>query len=478
MLVSSFFVWFEQGAPHERAEAVDMLAAAYLTGILDGDSPSAVEAALTLVLDDPSRLVRRTLACAFADAPNAPRHVILALANDHPEVAVPMLARSPILQDADLIDMAISAEPRSLLAMALRLTISEPVAAALIARSHRDTALALAGNAMAEIADADLHAMAVKFGGNAKFREVLLRRGSLPSAVRHHLLQSMGENLSSFLTEGGFLAKDRALRLVGDALQQGTLTIAAGAQRDLAEFVQHLRQTAQLTPGLLLRSVLGGDLQLLVQALAELTELPVSRVSSLVRGRADATLAALFRRAGLPDFLQNPLIAAVRSAQELGPVECRQNLSLQVIRAAQAACFSLGSGEDMRLLALLRRYEAEAARAQSRRLGEMLREQTHADRAALARSEQHDLGLLSLAGNAHDSLASIEDGERALKDGQTMVPATEPPRLDPIPDLKTLITNWQRERASRKDVSGDGLIAPPANQEGAFDSWQLRRSVA
>ncbi|MCA4921236.1 MAG: hypothetical protein ING86_00360, partial [Methylobacterium sp.] len=82
MLVTSFLAWIDRAAPRERAEATDLLARAYLSRTLGEETPEAAEAALTLVLDDPDKTVRRALACALADHWLAPRHIVLALAAD------------------------------------------------------------------------------------------------------------------------------------------------------------------------------------------------------------------------------------------------------------------------------------------------------------------------------------------------------------------------------------------------------------
>ena len=51
MLVKSFLAWMENAPVRERAEAVTMLAQAYLAGALGGDSPEAVQAALSGLID-------------------------------------------------------------------------------------------------------------------------------------------------------------------------------------------------------------------------------------------------------------------------------------------------------------------------------------------------------------------------------------------------------------------------------------------
>ncbi len=466
MLVTSFLAWIENAAPRERAEAADMLARAYLDGTLGEETPEAAEAALTLVLDDSAKIVRRALSGVLADHWAAPRHIVLALAADHPEVAAPLLARSPVLQEADLVDLAAHAEPKALVAMALRPLVTERVAHAIVMRGERESCLALSGNPHAEIADGDLLAIAVRFGKDGVMRDALLDRAHVPPAVRHQLMIALSESLRAFAGEGGFLNAEKNRRMVEEAMQQGTIAIAAQARDNLPQFVRHLREQEKLTPGLLLRSVLGGDVALLTEALADLTGMASGRVAGLMRGRADATLAALFRRAGLPNFLEQPLIAAVRAAQELHAPEAEGGLSLPVIRAAQSACLSLEGGEEVRLLALLRRYEAEAARAQSRRLAEDLRVQAQADFPQLAYSPEQT-----------QSLAALGSDDEVIDLATVAVEAKVEAEQNAVPDLKTVIEEWKRERDARLRAVFE-RPAEPANAAPAFDGWEIRRNVA
>ncbi len=87
------------------------LARAYIKGELAFEDRCAAEAALTLLLDDPSSKVRQALAEALSLSPLAPPQIIAALASDQPEVAAMVLARSPLLSDLDLIER-VAAGPR------------------------------------------------------------------------------------------------------------------------------------------------------------------------------------------------------------------------------------------------------------------------------------------------------------------------------------------------------------------------------
>jgi uncharacterized protein (DUF2336 family) len=65
-----------------RAEATGALARAYLYSDLSSEDQLAAEAAMIVLIDDSSPLVRRALADALAGSADAPHGVILALAQD------------------------------------------------------------------------------------------------------------------------------------------------------------------------------------------------------------------------------------------------------------------------------------------------------------------------------------------------------------------------------------------------------------
>ena len=83
---------------------------------------------MTCLLDDASPLVRRALAEALAGAAEAPHHLVSALVNDQADIAALVLARSPRLSDAELIDAAALGEAPAQCAIAARPGLSAAVA--------------------------------------------------------------------------------------------------------------------------------------------------------------------------------------------------------------------------------------------------------------------------------------------------------------------------------------------------------------
>src|SRR5262245_51051694 len=105
MIVRHFLGWVRTAPAGERAEAARALARAFLFSDMSSDDLAAAEGALLLLLDDTSPLVREALATVFAQRPDAPPAIVRALAADQASVALPVLEHSPLLLDADLVDI-------------------------------------------------------------------------------------------------------------------------------------------------------------------------------------------------------------------------------------------------------------------------------------------------------------------------------------------------------------------------------------
>lgn len=474
MIVRAFLDWMDRAGPAERVEAVEIFAQSFLSGALGGEEPGAVEAALTLVLDDPAVSVRRALAQAFADRADVPRHIAVTLAGDQPQVGALLIARSPLLTEADLVELALTAHGTALIAIAFRHEIDERVATALISRGEARVGLVLARNPGAQIAEADLATLVEQSGADAELREALLARPALPASIRHRLMLATRSRPAD-VDGAGVPAGHRQTRLIEDDIQEATLEIARRHPGEIGRFVAYLRENGHLTPALLLRSLLGGDTSFVVAGLADLTGLRPARIAGLIRSRSAVPIAALLSRAGIPGFLETPLAEAIRAAVAEGGGGA---LSLAVIRAAQAACLDVPGEEGIRLMALLRRYEADAARIEARRIGDQLR--------ALAAPALIEHGAEPLVleacptseANENEDVLDLTPADIVSRDAQgpgefEAAGAGTMLQDEPVPDLRSLIAQWRAEAALRENASETaGTAREPGNDDAA--NWSLR----
>ncbi len=270
-IVRRFLAWAQRADAEGRAEAASALARAYLYSDLGAQARAEAALGLTAVLDDPSALVRRALAEAFASAAEAPRHIVLALACDQSEVASVVLARSPALTDAELVDCAAVGDVAAQTALARRPRLSPGVAAALAEIGRREAVLALADNLEADLPASALWRIFERFGEDAEAREALLSRAWLPPALRNELAAATARALADFAARCDWLSPERAAAhrargaRTGDrrdcALQRGRgarRTRAAHARRGDADRGRADARLAQRRSRLL-RPGAGGD---------------------------------------------------------------------------------------------------------------------------------------------------------------------------------------------------------------------------
>lgn len=378
MIVRNFLSWAQTASAAQRAEGAGALARAYLYSDLDAKARREAEIALTSLLDDPSPLVRRALSDNFASAIEAPRAIVSALASDQSDIATPVLSRSPLLTEAELIDCAAIGDAFAQSAIALRASVPASVCAALAEVGVREAAISLAVNPGADLPEFSMRRMVERFGDDGEMREALLARPWLPATVRNDLVNAAAASLTAFVTDCGWLSTERAERLARESRDKANVIIVSdAAERDgrqgVRDLVAHLRASKQLTASLVLRALLSGNRELFEAALCELSGLREEKVAGLVRDFRGAGFAALYARAGLPEKFLPAFRAALEALREYSDVHGGEaKLSLVMIERVLTACDEINGGELDKLMALLRRFEMEAALEEARALSARL----------------------------------------------------------------------------------------------------------
>ena len=369
MIVRQFLHWLRTASPGERAEATSALARAYLYSDLSENDRAAAEGAMIMLLDDASPLVRRALSEVFAASEYAPPAIVHSLSCDQPDVAVPLLERSPLLLDTDLVEAVATGEPVRQAAIAARDFLPRAVSAAIAEVGNAEACLVLLENLAADIVPISFDRIVERYGHLAAIREALLARDDLIPATRQALVAKLSRTLAVFVVSREWLSEERAQRITREPCEKATIALAADAPDDeVRPLVRHLRDSEQLTAGLMLRAVLSGNLTLFEEALAELADKPLSRVAAIVHD-GGAGLRALYDRAGLPASTFQVFRDALDAIREDGlwaEPGGASRLKRGIIERVLTRCESADLGDIEPLLTLLRRYAAEAAREEAR----------------------------------------------------------------------------------------------------------------
>jgi uncharacterized protein (DUF2336 family) len=369
MIVRQFISWIRTAPAGERAEATRALARAWLISDLSEDDRAAAEGALLMLLDDRSPLVRQAMAEVFARSAKAPAAIVQALSLDQASVALPVLEHSPLLIDADLVDIIATGDSEMQCAIARRVNLPAPVCAAIAEVGSAAAALELIENAFAELAPFSRDRIVERHGHLAAIREAMLVLGDLPAATQVALVAKLSDTLARFVVARNWLSADRAGRIADDARDRSTINIAARSRGDdMRGLVRHLRATGQLTAGLILRALLSGNLELFDSALAELSGLSQARVSALLHDDGGASLQALLQRAGLPVSTFAAFRVALEVSRETGYVDTlagAAGLRRRMVERVLTHCATERHVAEP-LLILLRRFATEAAREEAR----------------------------------------------------------------------------------------------------------------
>src|SRR3954467_6134247 len=375
MIVRQFISWVRTAPAGERAEATRSLARALLFSEMSAEDRSAAEGALLMLLDDASPLVRQAMAEVFSRSAEAPAAIVQALSIDQPSVALPILEHSPLLIDADLVDIVATGDSEMQCAIARRVHLPVAVCAAIAEVGSAAAALELIENPYAELAPFSWDRIVERHGHLAAIREAMLVLEGLPAATRAALVAKLSDTLAHFAAARNWLSPERAGRLADESRERSTLSIAARSRgADMQGLVKHLRVTGQLNAGLILRALLSGNLELFEAALAQLADLPLARVTALVHDRGNASLQALLIRAGLPESTFAAFRVALEAGRETGYVDTTggaERLRRRMVERVLTHCETEGKSAEP-LLILLRRFATESAREEARMFCEEL----------------------------------------------------------------------------------------------------------
>lgn len=364
-IVRDFLRWTRSAPADARAQGARALARAYLDRDLDPVDHRDALLAMTALLDDRSPLVRTALAEILAPSAAAPRHLVTALAQDQPTIAAVVLGASPLLGDADLVDAVAVGDTVVQTAVARRADVPAGVSAALAEVGTCAACAVLCCNSGATITPGALARMVERHGADPDLRRAVSGRSDLHPGLRHDLVVATAAALAAFVSERSWLSSAGAARLTREATDRACLTIAASSDGSAADggFAAHLLETGRLTPALLIRVVVSGDLGLFEAAISRLSGIPCARVSGLVRGGQTLGFEALYRKAGLPPALLPVFQAALFDADDLGT-----GVDAERRRIARALRVCAGSAHPQlaRAAVLLRRLDAEALRDEAR----------------------------------------------------------------------------------------------------------------
>ena len=276
---------------------------------------------MTLVVEA-ERDIRHRLAERLADADWAPSALINIMALDEIEIARPVIARSPVLQDHDLIRLLVQATLEHQIEIARRPRLPGAVVEAIISRDEPAVLTALASNETAEISPDAMGRLVDRSRDVVALRSPLARHPRLSSDLAEQLYLLVGRALRDTLMarfnldpEKMKAAVDEALRAAHRGDVEGDVgPVEQDEDREEMErsLIEKLDSAGQLRPGYLLRVLREGRLQLFVMALARLGKFEPQQIRRAIDSSRPELLALACSAVGIDRSVFPTILEHVR----------------------------------------------------------------------------------------------------------------------------------------------------------------------
>ena len=269
---------------------------------------------------DVEMTIRIALAERLADDTTAPLELILLLADDAIEVARPLLLRSPLLSDEDILKLIVHAGHEYQETAASRPRSGEPVTDVL-ARSEKESVLvALVRNATARISTVAYETLVEKSRSIASLQEPLTARPDLPPVLATRMCEWVSDALKSYIAKNYAIAPNKLSTAMAEA--SGVLKNEPASPRNQpAESAQKLLDklaiSGQLKAGFLLRVLHQGQMDLFDLALAKLVNLPLPELRNKFYDGGPRAVALACRGVGIDRCVFNTVYNLSRQARDL-----------------------------------------------------------------------------------------------------------------------------------------------------------------
>ncbi len=313
--------FLENPSPEARAEAAAVIAREYAQG---GFSDSEMELANTILETlavEGEDLVREALSEHLKDCETLPVSLVRQLARDSVEsVAVPILRCATALEDDDLIEIAGAGQVAQLIAIAKRDEVTPEVAEALLESRNEKVIGALLANKGADLPEPLLNRVIDEFGAFTSFHTLLVDRPFLPLTVIARVLLLIPEEMKERLLERHELNAKFA-QLLTRVSQENSISRDANKAPKAVEapkLVQALSQKDGLTPVLILRALLTGDLDFFESAMAVRSQMTVEPAKTLIYSSSPKGFKGLYVRSNLPSELMRAFRIALDYIAEIG----------------------------------------------------------------------------------------------------------------------------------------------------------------
>ena len=264
------------------------------------------DAVLQTLASETAQDAREELARRFADAPFAPRGLILQLARDALEVAGPILARSSVLNEDDLVSIVHeTASQAHIRAVAGRSALSERLSHAIVERGDDHTVKTLVENDGARLSRETFETVVKRAETSEILQGPIVERVDAPADLLNDLMLVVSATLREKIA-ARFDRLEPGVLEAAMAASQRRLEARLAEDKDIAEarkFIAAKRVRRELDGSLLVRLLREKKIAHFCVGFAEMTGVDYPAARRALEHRSPDGLALICKSAGIEKAL-------------------------------------------------------------------------------------------------------------------------------------------------------------------------------
>lgn len=238
--------------------------------------------------------VRKQLSQQLARLPDVPRDLVVQLANDDVDIAGPILTRSRVIQDTDLIEIIKRRSHEHRLVIAMREGLGEMVADALVEFGEEDVIEALINNHDAMISRQTMDYLVEESKRLDRFQEPLLHRPDLPTELAYRMYWWVSASLRKHILSEFDIDEGLIDQLIQESARQAIDT-PVPALSETEELADALMRKGELTERFMVQALRAGRVSLFVAGLARLCDIDKTTMHRIVFDAEGAALVVAWR---------------------------------------------------------------------------------------------------------------------------------------------------------------------------------------
>lgn len=286
-----------------RINVLEKISREYTKGAFRERELVFAEQIFRVLMKDTELRVRETLSQRLHDNPNIPRDIILHMAHDVEQVALPVLQASQVLSDADLIHIIESSRELSkLIAVSKREQLSGRVSEHLVETLYPQVVKSLLDNDGATINEPTYDKIIRDLAHEGEITSAMVERVGLPLSIAEKLVKHVSGALAEELHRRYNVPTQK---IEQEAHENVTLNLMTYRQsnEELEKTISNMIAFDRLTPSIILSSLCRGYLNFFEISLAKLAGIPKSNARKLIHDKGPLGFKALYDKTGLPESM-------------------------------------------------------------------------------------------------------------------------------------------------------------------------------